>query len=63
VDVTLEGLLNPGDDNLSTGKATFHVLKDQTVSVNEATLDTGGPFNDRAYFRGISIANMGTNAI
>jgi len=63
VTVTLEGLLNPGDDNMSTGAKTFPVRKGQTVTVTEADLDTGGPFNDRAYFRGITIANVGATAI
>ncbi len=63
VDVTLEGLLNPGDDNMSTGKQTFHVSKDQTINLTEADLDTGGAFPDRAYFRGFTIANNAVSAI
>lgn len=57
VNVTVNGFLNPGDDNMSTGAVTFNVPKDQTITLTEGHLDTGGPFNDRAYFRGISISN------
>jgi hypothetical protein len=63
VDVTIEGLLNPGDDDMSTGTATFNVPADQTISLTEGSLDTGGPFNDRAYFRGITIANNAVTGI
>jgi hypothetical protein len=63
VNVTLTGLLNPGDDNMSWGPATFTVQKDQTMSLSEGTLDTGGPFNDRAYFRGMTIDNSAASAI
>ena len=63
VDVTLTGLLNPDDENMSWGPTTFTVLKDQTISLSEGNLDTGGPFNDRAYFRGITIANNAAPAI
>ena len=61
--VTLTGILNPDDENMSWGPSVFHVLKDQTISLTDGELDTGGPFNDRAYFRGITIANNGTPAI
>jgi len=63
VNVTLNGFLNPGDDNLSTGPVTFNVPKDQTLTLTDGELDTGGPFNDRAYFRGITIANNAASAI
>jgi len=63
VNVTLNGFLNPGDDNMSTGPVTFNVPKDQTVTLTDGELDTGGPFNDRAYFRGITIANNAASAI
>jgi hypothetical protein len=62
VDVTLTGTLNPGDDDLSEVH-TVHVPKDATVTVPEFDLDTGGPFNDRAYFRGITITNAAASAI
>lgn len=63
VDVTLSGILNPDGENMSWGPSTFNVPKDQTISLTEGTLDTGGPFNDRAYFRGITIANNAAPAI
>jgi hypothetical protein len=63
VDVTLTGVLNPDDENMSWRPSTFNVLKDQTISLTEGNLDTGGPFNDRAYFRGITIANNTAPAI
>jgi len=62
VDVTVDEILNPEDDNMSTG-VTFNVPKDQTVSLTDGELDTGGPFNDRAYFRGITVANNAVSAI
>ena len=31
--------------------------------LTEFDLDTGGPFNDRAYFRSLTITNVPTNAI
>jgi hypothetical protein len=60
VSVTVQGWLNQGtdDDNMSTPQETFVVPADQTVTVPDSELDTGGPFNDRAYFRGITIANL-----
>ena len=58
VQVTLQGWLNKGDDNLSTDKIKFVVQPGQTVSVSDTELDTGGPFNDRAYFRSITVANQ-----
>jgi hypothetical protein len=63
VDVTLTGVLNPDDENMSWGPTVFHVLQDQTVSLTEGKLDTGGPTNDRAYFRNMTIANNATPAI
>jgi hypothetical protein len=62
IDVTLTGTLNPGDDDLSQVQ-TVNVPKDATVTVPEFDLDTGGPFNDRAYFRGITISNDAAQAI
>ena len=58
VNVSLEG-------SVSTLKKTVsvHVVDDGTVHVPEFSLDTGGPFNDRAYFRGIAIANTPAQAI
>jgi len=60
VSVTVQGWLNQGtdDDNMSTPQQTFVVPADQTVTVPDSELDTGGPFNDRAYFRGITISNI-----
>jgi hypothetical protein len=63
VHVTLQGQINPGDDNLSTGVLKFDVLALQTVTVTDSELDTGGPFNDRAYFRGITVVNQVSPAI
>jgi hypothetical protein len=63
VAVKLTAQLNPGDDNLSWGPVVFNVAKDQTITLSEGDLDTGGPFNDRAYYRGITIANNATPAI
>jgi hypothetical protein len=62
IDVRFTGTLNPGDDNLSqTAKA--HVPAGATVPVPEFDLDTGGPFNDRAYFRNLVITNLAAQAI
>jgi hypothetical protein len=60
VSVTVQGWLNqgPDNDNMSTPQQTFVVPVDQTITVPDSELDTGGPFNDRAYFRGITIANL-----
>jgi hypothetical protein len=63
VTVTLTGSLNPGDENMSWGPTTYTVLQDQTINLTDGTLDTGGPFNDRAYFTGLSIANVAAPAI
>lgn len=63
VQVMLQGVLNPGDDNMSTNPITFTVQPDQTVTVSDSELDTGGPFNDRAYFRGITVVNQASTAI
>jgi hypothetical protein len=63
VHVTLQGQLNPGDDNLSTDVFKVDVLAGQTIVVTDSELDTGGPFNDRAYFRGITIVNRAASAI
>jgi hypothetical protein len=61
INVTMTGTLNPGDDDLSQVVHVF-VQKDAIVDVPEFDLDTGGPFNDRAYFRGITIFNGGSTA-
>jgi hypothetical protein len=62
IEVTLTGTLNPGDDDLSQVK-TVHVPNDAKVTVDEFNLDTGDPFNDRAYFRDITISNEAAKAI
>jgi hypothetical protein len=63
VDVSIQGFLNPDDENMSTDFLTFHVPQDQTTSLTEGHLDTGGAFPDRAYFRGITIANNAVTGI
>ena len=63
VHVTLQGVLNPSDDNLSTDVIRFDVAAGGTITVTDSELDSGGPFNDRAYFRGISVANQAVSAI
>jgi hypothetical protein len=63
VHVTLQGVLNPSDDNLSTDLIKFDVAAGATFTVTDNELDTGGPFNDRAYFRGITVVNRATTAI
>jgi hypothetical protein len=63
VHVTLQGVLDPDGDNLSTDVIRFDVSAGGTITVTESTLDTGGPFNDRAYFRGISVVNQAVSAI
>ncbi len=62
VDVKLTGTLNPDDDNMQK-TVTVNVAKDQVVSVPEFDLDNGGSFNDRAYFRNITIQNKAAQAI
>jgi hypothetical protein len=62
VDVMFTGTLNPGDDNLSQ-TASAHVPPGASVPVPEFSLDTGGPFNDRAYFRNLVITNLAAQAI
>ena len=44
-------------------EVTRNVPDGATVTVAEFKLDTGGPFNDRAYFRGITITNSPAQAI
>lgn len=39
------------------------VVDGATITVPEFSLDTGGPFNDRAYFRAITITNAPSQAI
>lgn len=41
----------------------MHVPDGATLTIDEFSLDTGGPFNDRAYFREITISNQPTRAI
>lgn len=62
VEVKLTAMLNPGDDNLWTA-TTVTVPAEATVTVGEISIDSGGPFNDRAYFRGITISNFAGPAI
>jgi hypothetical protein len=50
----LENLKQVGSANAQAGA---------TVIIDEFVLDTGGPFNDRAYFRGITITNQAAQAI
>jgi hypothetical protein len=63
VDVSLQGFLNPDDENMATDFVTYHVPQDQTISLFEGHLDMGGAFPDRAYFRGITIANNAVTGI
>jgi hypothetical protein len=63
VDVTFTGTLNPGDDNLTVRSGPHNVSPGQRVSVAEFDLDSGGPFNYRAYFRDIAITNLAAQAI
>jgi hypothetical protein len=58
VDVTVTGKIA----NL-TQSHTMHVPDGATDTIAEFSLDTGGPFNDRAYFRDITITNRATNSI
>ena len=59
VDVTFTGSI----ENLSHSTNPVHVPDGATVGVPEFDLDTGGPFNDRAYFRNLAITNLPTQAI
>jgi hypothetical protein len=58
VDVTVTGTI--GD---LSHQAVKNVPDGATVTIDEFDLDTGGPFNDRAYFRGITITNIPAQAI
>jgi hypothetical protein len=58
VDVTVTGTL----EHLSESHSV-HVAQDTTEAIPEFSLDTGGPFNDRAYFRGLTISNRAASAI
>jgi hypothetical protein len=59
VDVTVTGAL----EDLSVVR-TYTVADGQTRTVGEIPgLDTGGPFNDRAYFRGLVFSNLPAQAI
>jgi hypothetical protein len=58
VEVTVTGTLA----NLSTAR-TVNVADGASVGIAEFSHDTGGPFNDRAYFRNIQITNTPNNAI
>ena len=58
IDVTLTGTVK----NLSH-VVTLTIADGATASVPEFRLDTGGPFNDRAYFRSITISNAAAQAI
>jgi hypothetical protein len=58
VDVRLAGTIK----NLSK-VVTVTVADAATVTVPEFSLDTGGPFNDRVYFRNITITNAPAQAI
>jgi hypothetical protein len=62
VDVTLIGMINPGDENLTQTK-TINLPPGPPIPIDDFDLDTGGPFNDRAYFRGITITNLPAQAI
>ena len=62
VHITLIGKLNPDDDNLCH-VVEFDVAEGATVDVPEFVLDSGGPFNDRAYFRSLKIVNLPAQAI
>lgn len=42
---------------------TITVPAGASLPLDEFDLDTGGPFNDRAYFRSLNITNLTTNAI
>lgn len=59
VDVTVTGTI--GD--LSETHSVLSVTRNTTVTIAEFSLDTGGPFNDRAYFRGLTITNNDGSAI
>ncbi len=58
VDVTVAGKIA----NLTQCHAV-HIPDGATVTIPEFSLDTGGPFNDRAYFRDITITNQVTSSI
>jgi hypothetical protein len=58
VKVTVTGTI---EDLSHTKEVT--VNPDATATISEFDLDTGGPFNDRAYFRGLTITNAATKAI
>ncbi len=58
VDVTVTGTIG----NL-TESHSVNVKDAATATIPEFDLDTGGPFNDRAYFRGLTITNRAATAI
>jgi hypothetical protein len=58
VDVTFTGTLG----NLSAQRSVY-VPAGGVETVAEFSLDSGGPFNERAYFRGLTITNQATSAI
>lgn len=58
VDVTVTGML----EELKQVRSA-KVQAGATVIIDEFVLDTGGPFNDRAYFRAIMITNQAAQAI
>jgi len=46
-----------------TDTRSVTVAEGQQKTVPEFSLDSGGPFNDRAYFRGLTIRNVASPAI